>query len=276
MSTSGSESGRDHTNDDWDAQTYHRVSTPQFTWGEAVLERLSLEGDETVMDAGAGTGRLTERLLERLPRGRVVLVDQSASMLERARTFLEPRFGARVRLVQADLADLQMDQAVDVIFSTATFHWVTDHPKLFRSLHAALKPGGLLLAQCGGGPNLAHARKRAHALMQEPQFAPHFALWENPWEYADAETTAQRLGDAGFVEVETSLEPAPTSFGGAEEFREFLRAVIFRVHLSYLPDTDLQARFLDEIIKEASRDTPPFTLDYWRLNLRARKPASTV
>lgn len=54
---------------DWDAPRYHRVSNPQLGWGLRVLERLPLRGDETVMDAGCGTGRLTAELLQRLPRG---------------------------------------------------------------------------------------------------------------------------------------------------------------------------------------------------------------
>ncbi len=81
---------------DWDGATYDRVSTPQARWGRAVLERLELEGDETVVDAGCGTGRVTEELLARLPRGRVVALDASPSMLEQAQARLAPA-GERAR-----------------------------------------------------------------------------------------------------------------------------------------------------------------------------------
>ena len=56
---------------DWDARTYDRVADPMTRWGAAVLDRLALDGDERVLDAGCGTGRVTEALAERLPRGRV-------------------------------------------------------------------------------------------------------------------------------------------------------------------------------------------------------------
>ncbi len=140
---------------DWDAATYHRISEPQVTWGRRVLDRLPLRGDETVLDAGCGTGRLTAELLERLPRGRVLALDNSPAMLAAAREYLAPRFGDRVSFVLADLqelADRPLPEPVDAIFSTAAFHWVLDHPRLFRGLYRALRPGGRLVAQCGGGP----------------------------------------------------------------------------------------------------------------------------
>src|SRR5262245_31489535 len=186
---------------EWNADSYHQVSSPQFDWGTAVLERLPLEGDELVLDVGCGTGRLTEKLLERLPRGHVVGIDLSSNMLQVARDFLQPRFGDRIRLVMADASALPLLGAADAIFSTATFHWVRDHPRLFRGLHAALKPGGRLVAQCGGGPNIARLHGRADALMQEPRFAPYYAAWQEPWEFADALTTTRRLEEAGFEDV---------------------------------------------------------------------------
>src|SRR5262245_46076309 len=133
---------------EWNADSYHKVSTPQFDWGTAVLERLPLEGHELVFDIGCGTGRLTDKLLERLPRGMVVAVDLSFNMLETARSLLRPAFGGRIQLVMADASLLPGLSAADAIFSTATFHWVRDHPRLFRSLYSLLKPGGRIVAQC--------------------------------------------------------------------------------------------------------------------------------
>src|SRR3954470_14044618 len=121
-----SKGGRPST--EWDAASSHRLSAPQFSWGSQVLDRLRLNGDETVMDAGCGTGRLTAGLLERLPRGRVVAVDLSQNMLEEARAHLVPRFGGQVEFIRADLAALPFDESFDGVFSTAAFHWVPDHP----------------------------------------------------------------------------------------------------------------------------------------------------
>jgi trans-aconitate methyltransferase len=257
---------------DWDGVTYHRVSEPQFEWGQRVLARLDLRGDETVIDAGCGTGRLTAELLTRLPGGRVLAVDRSPSMLTVAERELRPRFGDRVSFLQADLLELDLDEAADVVFSTATFHWVLDHPRLFAVLHRALCPGGRLHAQCGGGPNLARVRGRAWRIAEQPEFAAHFAGWTSPWEYADAETTRDRLETAGFVDVATSLEPVLPVFADSSSYREFLRTVILRPMLDVIPDAALRDRFLDAMVEGAEDDDPPRSLDYWRLNLAGRRP----
>ena len=255
---------------EWNAETYHRVSTPQFDWGTVVLARLPLEGNECVLDVGCGTGRLTERLLERLPRGRVVGIDQSSNMVRVAREYLQPH-GDRIHLLVADASALPFFGQADVVFSTATFHWVLDHPRLFKSLHDALKPGGRLVAQCGGAQNLARIHHRTDVLMADARFAPHFAHWSEPWEFADAETTAQRLTAAGFDEVHTTVERSPVVFPDAETYRTFITNVICRPHLAHLPDASSRDAFIDDLTEQAAADAPKFELDYWRLNLEARR-----
>ena len=89
---------------DWDAATYDRVSQPQQEWAKGVLARLPLEGHETVLDAGCGSGRVTEKLVERLPAGRVIAVDGSQAMVDKARELLGERADIRV----ADLAELEL------------------------------------------------------------------------------------------------------------------------------------------------------------------------
>ena len=257
---------------EWDAASYHRLSAPQFSWGVRVLERLHLKGDETVMDAGCGSGRLTALLLERLPRGHVVAVDLSQNMLTEARAHLSQRFGGRVSFVRADLASLPFDGAVDGVFSTAAFHWVPDHPRLFRSLYECLSPGGWLVAQCGGGPNIARLMRRASVLTASEPYAAYFSGWKDTKVFADEATTAERLRAAGFVEVETGLEPAPTILSGADEFREFLTTVNMHAHLARLPEGSLRRRFVEELTEQAATDDPPYALDYCRLNMRALRP----
>ncbi|HXZ80642.1 MAG TPA: methyltransferase domain-containing protein [Terriglobales bacterium] len=252
---------------EWNAEIYHRISNPQFEWGLKVLARCELRGDEHVMDAGCGTGRLTAALLERLPQGRVTAVDLSSNMLESARQSLQPSFGKRVRFAQADLGRLAFDEEFDGIFSTAAFHWVKDHAALFRGLFRALDPGGWLEAQCGGGPNLARIRVMANRFMDSSEIRPFFANWEEPWEYADAETTKRRMEEAGFAKVETWLEPAPLELASEDAYREYLASIVFHRHLAPLPQ-HYKGKFLDAIVGEGHRQ-----LDYWRLNLRGKKPA---
>lgn len=255
---------------DWDARTYHCVSSPQYAWGLGVLARLPLQGSETVLDAGCGTGRLTQELLTRLPHGRVIAVDLSETMLRKAEETLGK--DPRVELHRRDLSRLDLDTPVDAIFSTATFHWVLDHDALFRCLFRTLNPGGLLVAQCGGGPNLARVHARAEALATSARFQEHFGAWKEPWLFADREATVHRLEREGFDDIRVTLEAAPTPFDGPEPLRRFLKTVVLRPHLERLPTLDLQSEFLDAMVSASAADDPPWVLDYWRLNIDARRP----
>jgi trans-aconitate 2-methyltransferase len=256
---------------DWDAARYHEISAPQQAWGRRVLERLALTGNERVLDIGCGSGRLTADIADRLPSGHVVGVDRSVAMLEQAAACLRDR-SPRTALVLADALALPFRRAFDAVFSGATFHWVADHAALFRSIVTTLRPGGRLVAQCGGGPNLALLYGRAARLMQEPRFARYFEDWTEPTYFADVETTRRRLIAAGFTDVEVSLEAAPTTFDGPDQFREFIANVCLRHQGSRLPRAEWQS-FLRDLTVAAARDQPPLTLDYWRLNIAGRRPA---
>jgi trans-aconitate methyltransferase len=260
---------RDHR--EWDARAYHRLSDPQVEWGERVLDRLQLAGDELVLDAGCGTGRLTLSLARRLPSGSVVGVDLSGEMLRAARQTLES-VAAPLSLVRADLLRLPFRQAFDVVFSTATLHWVLDHEALFAELFSVLVPGGRLHAQCGGGPNLARILDDAAAVMRTPPFQQYFSAWATPWNFADPHTAAERLRAAGFENVDVTLEAAPARFADEASYREFLARVVFRAHLQQLPDSAMRDAFLDAVLCGAASADSPLTLDYWRLNLSARRP----
>lgn len=256
---------------EWDAAAYHRLSDPQTGWGRRVMQRLRLNGDEHVLDAGCGTGRLTAELAAAVPEGTVLAVDASVRMVEEARRTLAD-LGPRVRVRVADLLDLTLEEPVDVVFSTAVFHHVPDHPRLFRVLLACLRPGGRLVAQCGGGPNLAAVRAMAAAAADDdPRLAP-LRGWPGPWEFADAATAAARLRAAGFTGVRTSVEAAPVDLGDAERFRDHTCAVTLRSHLARLGDDDARDALLDAVTARSARSEQPFTLDHWRLNLEGARP----
>jgi trans-aconitate 2-methyltransferase len=246
---------------DWDASTYERVSGPQAEWGAVVLDRLPLDGDETVLDAGCGTGRVTQMLLERLPRGRVIAVDASPSMVGAARAALD---ADRAVVLQSDLVELELDETVDAVFSNAVFHWVPDHPRLFARMHAVLRPGGRIVAQCGGHGNIAGLHALADEVAADPPYAEHLAGWRGPWNFAGAEVTAERLRAAGFVDVETSLQDWPVV---PAEPGPYIATVCLGYHLNQLPET-LRARYLDAVLE---RTGPRPTLEYVRLNISARR-----
>jgi trans-aconitate 2-methyltransferase len=244
---------------DWDAEAYDAVSDPQYEWGMEVLERLELRGDEVVLDAGCGSGRVTAELTKRLPDGHVVAVDGSAAMVEKAKE----RLGDGASYLVADLSELEIDEPVDLIFSTATFHWILDHDRLFERLHAALRPGGRLIAQCGGQGNVAEHAKAIATVAAQPEYASHFEGMEGIWNFASPEETERRLRRAGFSDARCWLELKPVT---PERPFEFTATVTLGPHLAQLPG-ELHRPFIEAILEESEK---PLTLDYVRLNIEAR------
>lgn len=249
---------------DWDAALYHRVSKPQYEWGLEVLSRLRLEGHEHVLDAGCGSGRLTAELARRLPRGRVVAADLSGAMAREA----HERLGPAVDVVRCDLAALAFAEAFDVLFSTATLHWVLDQDRLFHELHRVLRPGGRLHAQCGGGANVRRLHDRAASLMAREPYRAHYRQWRDPWVFQSEADALRRMRAAGFQEARAWLEERPTTLPDEATYRAFVSGIVLRPHLAPLPQ-ELRGPFMDAITAWARADDPPFTLDYWRLNFEA-------
>lgn len=246
---------------DWDAVTYDRVSTPQVDWARKVLNRLPLNGDETVLDAGCGSGRVSRLLEERLPHGRVIAVDASPSMVEEARKVL--RHDAEVFV--CELTELELDQVADAVFSNAVFHWISDHDTLFKRMYAALKPGGRLVVQCGGAGNIDAFHEILFEVADEEPFAEYIGGWAGPWNFANPAETGARLAAAGFIDAECWLEDAPVQ---PEEPADFIRTVCLGHHLDLLPK-ELRPLLLERMLERVQK---PVTLDYVRLNIDARRP----
>jgi trans-aconitate 2-methyltransferase len=245
---------------DWDAQTYDRVADPQTRWGATVLDRLPLDGDERVMDAGCGSGRVTEQLAERLPNGRVVALDGSPAMIDAARDRLT-RFGDRIEYVVADLAQpLSIEGEVDAVFSTATFHWVLDHDVLVTNLAAVTRPGGWLVAQCGGFGNIANVMAVLARIGDG---------WLGSKRFETPLATTRRLDAAGYVDIECWLSDEPTRFEPGEPFETFLRTVVLGDHVARLPPGDRDG-FVHAVAEELGEPV----IDYVRLNITARRSGS--
>jgi trans-aconitate 2-methyltransferase len=243
----------------WDATAYDRISQPQQAWATDVLARLEgIAEDATVLDVGCGTGRITETLLQLVPKGRVLAVDASTEMVALARL----RLGERAQVWCQDALELDLSEPVDAIVSTATLHWVTDHDRLWKRLAGALRAGGRLEIQCGGEGNIERVREAIEAAARK--VAPELLGW-SPWVFAGPRETEHRLREAGFLERRCWLQERPTH---PEDVATFVRTSILAAHLERLPQ-DRREAFVSAVLAEVH---PP--LDYVRLNASAvRGPA---
>lgn len=253
---------------DWNAVAYDDLSEPMFEWGVSMLGTLQCKGDERVLDAGCGSGRLTEELLHKLPSGEVVALDFSPRMLEQARQRLA-RFGERVEFIHASLQEFDLARPVDGIFSNAALHWVPDHEAMFRCLHRALKPGGWLVAQFGGVGNLAKTHRRAAEVAEQAQFRAHLKGRKESAHFEDPASTRERMESAGFIVSDAKLHTVLPRFERRERYEAFLRTVVLHETTAKLPE-DLQAKFLEEISGRTWHDEGAYSLDYVRLTVRAK------
>ena len=228
------------------------MSNPQLAMARDVIDRLDLRGDERVLDAGCGTGRVTEVLAQRVPNGTVIAVDGSEAMVEQTRA-------RGITAFTADLAELTLDEPVDAILSTATFHWIPDHERLFARLHAALRPGGRLSAQCGGYGNVANVQEAIDAVDH-----PALRGWPGPWNFATPEETTRRLNHAGFTDVWTWLQPWLVEPPDPEEY---FTTVILGSHLERLPEEDREP-FVNAVLEHGTH------ANYVRLNILARRSST--
>ncbi len=259
------------TTTDWDAKTYDRLAAPQEAWARRVLERLPLEGGETVIDAGCGSGRATKLLLEKLPRGRVIGIDGSPSMIEVAREGFAG--DDRVSLINSDLLELTPEllrkeaglDSVDAVFSNATFHWIEDHELLFERLHSVLRPGGRLVAQCGGRGNVEAWLRAVRAASARDPFSARIAGFE-PWNFYGPEETEVKLLRAGFEQVRCGLEEMPVI--APEDPRNYVAVVGLASMHERLPE-ELREAFTDAVLESFEG---PLELRYVRLNIDAVRP----
>jgi trans-aconitate 2-methyltransferase len=244
---------------DWDAASYVRLSTPQQSWAEEVLARLELTGDETVVDLGCGAGLITERLAARVPRGRVIAVDASPAMARATKA----RLGDRVEVVVADLHHFTWPDPADVLFSTATLHWVADHARLWRHLHGLLRDGGRLVVQYGGAGNIPGVEEAMAELAVRAPLAGYLAPFRSPWTFDTVDTAQREVAAAGFTDVRVWSERRQAR---PPDMLAFLANSVAVTELDRLP-ADLRSRYTAALFEALQS---PGELAYVRLNVNAR------
>lgn len=246
---------------EWDAAEYNSLVLPHADWGRRVLDQLDTLGlapDAVLLDAGVGTGRDIRELLARHRGYEVVAVDASRSMLTQAAENLD---NDRVRFLHADLQQpLPLDAPVDAVISIATFHWIRDHATLFDNLHSVLKPGGHLIAECGGAGNLTALNAVVAQVTGRPP--------ASDWEFADDDQTRRRLAEAGFKVDVVRLRKAPFTCASRAILERFLRTVILGAETDRLQD-DAASAFVAEVADALAT----LDIDYVRLEMQAHRPA---
>jgi len=255
----------------WNAEVYDRIGTPMRGWAQQVIDDMALKGDETVLDAGCGSGSVTFDLLKKLPRGKIYAVDASAEMIASLRRGIEERGVTNVVPIQASLTDITLPEQVDIVFSNAVFHWIPDDDALFGCLYRATKPGGRLRAQCGGYGNNAHVLESVAAVRKQPRFEPHLRGFTDSKKYRTPDEAKAALERAGWRDVRASLFAAPVPFERNDDAALYVQTILLRDHVARLPEADRDAYARSVVEETVRRYGAPYVADYVRLDLWAAR-----
>lgn len=258
-----------------DVENYHKISYIQESWGLELLKNKKWCGNEIVVDGGCGTGRITKALAQIMKTGKIYAVDLDKNMISAAREHLNGF--SNVIFITSDLSTVRIPELVDVIFSNAVIHWILDHDMLFQHFWNLLKPSGELLIQCGGKGNLESSHMALENVRKNPAFRKYFQKWTEPWNFSSPQEISKILERIGFRNIETKLIKKTAIFDGMEEYTLFMKTVVMKPYLSYLPKNDKSTidLFIKQFIIEIEKINPDqnknYTVEYIRLNIKSKK-----
>jgi len=254
----------------FDVKKYERFSTHHKGWAKRLSVELSLKGNERILDLGCGDGALTAQLAALVPKGTVVGIDASRRMIETARAHQSSNLSFVVR----DINDLDDTEAYEVIFSTATLHWVHDHHALIEKVYRALAPEGALRFNFGGDGNCIHFHKIVREAMARPEYAPYFAAFSWPWFMPSVESYLGFMSEHPFQEARVWGENAERYFATEELLTNWVDQPSLVPFMGGIDPADRQ-QFREYVLRRMIEDTRQPDGRYFetirRINVFARK-----
>lgn len=254
----------------WDAIGYDKISSNvQLEWGRKLLEKRRWIGNEIVLDAGAGSGNLTNTLVEKVPSGWVYAVDSDSNMVQQAKSVLS--HWRNLEVIHSSMETVDLPVKVDIIFSNSALHWILNQENVFSHFWQLLKPNGELLIECGGHGNLDRALSIIFRTVKSNQFSEYFSNWKQTWHFPKKDDTTRLLQKAKFGDIRVNLSYLDMGFSDRESFANFVKTVIMKAFLGYITDAKKKDQFLNMFLDEFERSYGNWSLDFTRLNILAKK-----
>ena len=262
------------TNTYWNAEVYERIGKPMRRWAQAVIADLDLRGDETVLDAGCGSGSVTFDLLEHLPNGKIYALDASQEMVDSLAKQLDERGETRVIPMRASLTDFTLPEQVDRRLLERRLPLDTGRRGAVLVAVRAAKPGGKLRAQCGGFGNNANVLEATEADSTERALQVTPRRLSRLEEVPDAGAGEDRARGApdGWTCARTCSSSRCRSMTPRKARCTCARSC-FATTSPACPKQDGIAYSRAVVAETIRRYGAPYTADYVRLDLWATKPA---
>ena len=231
----------------WNPEEYARNSSAQLTWARELIDRLKLDGSETVLDVGCGDGKITAEFVRVLPDGFVLGTDSSPAFIDYARSHYPPERFPNLRFEMIDARQLSSDRSFDLIFSNAALHWVDDHLAFLSGCARLLRPGGRLVVSCGGKGNAADIIAVLESIIRQPTWSNYFTDFEFPYYFYSPQDYRPLLDTAGLRANRLELVEKDMIHSGREEMAGWIRTT-WLPYLQRVP-VHLREKLIDEVVE---------------------------
>jgi trans-aconitate methyltransferase len=239
----------------WNAADYAANSAVQQAWARELIARLSLRGDEHVLDVGCGDGKVSAEIAHAVPHGAVVGIDASPQMIQFARATFSTRKIPNLKFRVMDARRIRFAQPFDLVFSNATLHWVDDHPAFLRGAAACLRPGGRLVVSCGGKGNAQDVFVTLRPEMRLKHWRQFFRRIPKPYFFHSPAEYEKWLPQFGFKTIDVRLAPKDAVYTGPDEFAAWLRTT-WLPYVQRVPEA-LREEFIAGIANRYLAKHPP-------------------
>jgi trans-aconitate methyltransferase len=229
--------------DNWNAEDYARNSSAQELWANELISKLSLKGNESLLDIGCGNGRITNEIARRLPFGYVIGIDSSESMIELSSKSITNN---NLSFYVMSATDIHLDKKFDIAFSNATLHWVKEHPAVLASLKKHLNPNAKILFQMGGKGNALEIVSTLEQVTTLSKWSEYFKGFDFPYHFYGVEDYERWLPVAGYKASRIELIPKDMVHKNPDGLKGWLRTTWFP-YTNRLPNNQREI-FLAELI----------------------------
>ncbi|MGZ4884022.1 MAG: class I SAM-dependent methyltransferase [Halobacteriota archaeon] len=239
----------------WDAAEYEKHSSQQQLWARDVIRSQKLAGDERILDIGSGDGKVTAELAARVPKGCVLGIDLSESMVAFAHRRFPPVHYPNLQFRCGNATRLAFRCEFDLVVSFASLHWVSDHIAVLKGIKRSLKSEGRTVLQFGGKGNAAMISDLANELIMRSRWKGYFKKFTYPWFFYSVEEYRGFIERAGLSARRIQLVPKDMVHGGRDALNGWVRSV-FIPYTERLPEA-LREDFVGELGTSYVERFPP-------------------
>ncbi|HXW52948.1 MAG TPA: class I SAM-dependent methyltransferase, partial [Myxococcota bacterium] len=260
----------------WDGPYYADHSDLQYNWDLNCIRKLKLNGSEQVLDVGSGDGRATLFLANQLPRGRVLGIDPSLSMIEKAKEQPAKANFTNLEFKHASAAEITEINTYDYVTSFNVFHWIDDPLIALKNIANSLKPGGkvfIFYLPDHGRPRMLWA---VQSMMMKPKWKEYFKDYKSHFFTYSPQQMSMWINEAGLLFSRMEIVRVQERFSSSDAFKKWMLPIM-QGYLSYLPQ-ESHEEFLTGIFEEYLRvmklDQGNATFVEHFLEIEAEKPAA--